>query len=54
MTGRYEIIDNQHPTWRGSRFSDETRARRALAQAVGEPGRWSLKDRQTRTILATK
>jgi hypothetical protein len=54
MAARYEIIDNNHPTWRGSRFSDEMRARRVLAQSVGEPGRWSLKDRTTRIILATK
>jgi hypothetical protein len=54
MALRYEIIDNNHPAWRGSRFSDEARARKVLAQSVGNPGRWSLKDRTTGTILATK
>jgi len=40
------LIDGQNPGWRGSRFSSLERAERALAQAVGAPGRWSLRDRQ--------
>lgn len=54
MSLRYEIRDNEHPTWKGSRYSSEDRARRELAQAVGDPGRWSLIDRQTKQVLATK
>ena len=54
MTGRYEIRDNDHPDWRGQRFTSEERARAILADAVGRPGRWSLVDRATREVIATR
>lgn len=54
MKQRYEIKDAHHPEWRGMRFSSEDRARRELAQAVGEPGRWVLYDRQDKQELARR
>jgi hypothetical protein len=53
MTGRYEIRDMEHPTWRGQRFTSEARARAELAHAVGRPGRWALIDRVTGKPIAT-
>ncbi len=44
---RYEIRDTTRPEWRGQRFTNEDRARRELAQCVGDPGRWILIDRET-------
>lgn len=46
MKLRYELIDREHPTWRGPRFTDRARAERELRQAI-PPGRWYLKDRKT-------
>jgi hypothetical protein len=54
QTRRYEIRDNNNPSWRGQRFTSENRARRELSLAVGDPGRWSLVDRVTRKVLVTR
>lgn len=51
---RYEIRDNVNPHWRGQRFGSLDRALRELGHAVGTPGRWSLVDRHTKTVLRTK
>lgn len=48
MKLRYEIIDNEHPTWKGTRFSTLDRARRELTHAV-PAGRFYIKDRTTNT-----
>ena len=48
MKLRYEIIDNEHPTWKGTRFSTLDRARRELAHAA-PAGRFYIKDRTTNT-----
>jgi hypothetical protein len=48
MTAQYEIIDTEHPTWRGMRFSTIERARRELARAVGTPGRFIIIPRPTK------
>ena len=54
MKLRYEIRDNNNPTRRGSRFMALERAQRELAQCVGRAGRWSLVDRQTKQVIATR
>jgi hypothetical protein len=51
-TGQFEIVDGNHPDWRGQRFSDRERAERELAQAVGEPGRFYIKDRSEKKSAA--
>ncbi len=43
---RYEIRDSHNPDFRGQRFSSLDRAEREFSQAVGEPGRWELWDRE--------
>lgn len=48
MKLRYEIIDKNHPTWKGTRFSTLDRAQRELAHAV-PAGRFYIKDRTTGT-----
>lgn len=47
MKGRYEIVDNNHPTWKGMRYTKLEHAQREIEQAVGEPGRFTIRDRQT-------
>ena len=54
MRLRYEIRDNHHPEWRGQRFTSLDRAQRELDHAVGDPGRWSLVDRETREVISTR
>lgn len=53
MKLRYEIRDTK-AGGRGQRFTSEDRARKELAQAVGEPGRWILFDRLTKEDVTCK
>lgn len=47
MAARYELIDTEHPDWRGGRFNSLERAKRELAASV-PAGRFKLIDRQTK------
>ena len=54
MVKRYELRDNNHVDWPGMRFTTIERAKREFRNAVGNPGRWSLIDRETKQVIATK
>ena len=46
MKGRYEIVDREHPLWKGQRFSALDRAQREYAHAA-PANRFYIKDRTT-------
>lgn len=46
MSKRYEIVDREHPDWRGMRFSSLDRARTEHSHAVPTDRFW-VKDRET-------
>lgn len=49
----YELRDSNYPHWRGSRFGTLERALKALGEAIGPKGRWSVVDRATGETVAT-
>lgn len=49
---RYELVDREHPEWRGQRFASLERARREHSHAV-PPGRFWIKDRERKIDVTT-